>query len=70
MIKDHPFVDGNKRIGSMLFVYYLSQNRILLNSIGQKKINDRALVALALLIATSEPKEKDILVKLVINLIK
>lgn len=70
VIKDHPFVDGNKRLGSMLFVYYLSQNRILINSIGQKKINDRALVALALLIATSEPKEKDILVKLVINLIK
>ena len=70
VIKDHPFIDGNKRIGSMLFVYYLSQNKMLVNKVGQKKINDRALVALALLIATSEPREKDILVKLVINLIK
>ncbi|MBI2465059.1 virulence protein RhuM/Fic/DOC family protein [Candidatus Shapirobacteria bacterium] len=70
VIKDHPFIDGNKRIGSMLFVYYLNQNKLLLNTVGQKKINDRALVALALLIATSEPKEKDILVKLVVNLIK
>jgi len=49
---------------------YLSQNNILVNKDGQKKINDRALVALALLIATSDPSEKDLLVKLVINLIK
>ena len=54
----------------MLFVYYLNQNKMLVNKVGQKKINDRALVALALLIATSEPQEKDILVKLVVNLIK
>ncbi|MFA6007719.1 MAG: Fic family protein, partial [Candidatus Shapirobacteria bacterium] len=70
VIKDHPFIDGNKRIGSMLFVYYLNQNRILLNNEGQKKINDRALVALALLIAVSEPREKESLIKLVVNLIK
>jgi len=70
IVKDHPFVDGNKRIGSMLFVYYLNKNLILLNNEGQKKINDRALVALALLIATSLPEEKETLIKLVINLIK
>ena len=70
VIKDHPFVDGNKRIGSTLFVYYLNQNRILKNKIGENKISDRALVALALLIATSNPKEKDYLIKLVVNLIK
>lgn len=70
VIKDHPFVDGNKRIGSTLFVYYLNQNRILKNNNGENKISDRALVALALLIATSNPKEKDDLIKLVVNLIK
>jgi prophage maintenance system killer protein len=70
VIKDHAFVDGNKRIGSTLFVYYLNQNGILKNSLGENKISDRALVALALLIATSNPKEKDDLIKLVVNLIK
>lgn len=70
VIKDHPFVDGNKRIGSTLFVYYLNQNRILKNNLGENKISDRALVALALLIAVSDPKEKDDLIKLVVNLVK
>jgi prophage maintenance system killer protein len=70
VIKDHTFVDGNKRIGSTLFVYYLNQNRILKNKLGENKISDRALVALALLIATSNPDEKEDLIKLVVNLIK
>ncbi len=70
VIKDHAFVDGNKRIGSTLFVYYLNQNGILKNKAGENKISDRALVALALLIATSKPSEKDDLIKLVVNLIK
>ncbi len=70
IIKDHVFVDGNKRIGSTLFVYYLNQNRILKNKLGENKISDRALVALALLIATSNTSEKDDLIKLVVNLIK
>ncbi len=70
VIKDHAFIDGNKRIGSTLFVYYLNQNGILKNNLGENKISDRALVALALLIATSNPKEKDDLIKLVVNLIK
>jgi prophage maintenance system killer protein len=70
VIKDHPFVDGNKRIGSTLFVYFLNQNRILKNKLGENKISDRALVALALLIATSNPSEKEDLIKLVVNLVK
>jgi len=70
IIKDHPFVDGNKRVGSTLFVYFLNQNAILKNKNGENKISDRALVALALLIATSDPREKDNLIKLVVNLIK
>ena len=68
-IKDHPFIDGNKRIASFLFVYFLDKNDYLYRKNGEKKINDNALVALALLVAESNPQEKDILIKIMINLI-
>lgn len=68
-IKDHPFSDGNKRIASFLFVYFLDKNNFLYKKNGERKINDNALVALALLIAGSNPKEKDVLVKIIMNLI-
>jgi len=68
-IKDHPFVDGNKRIASFLFVYFLDGNDYLYRKNREKKINDNALIALALLIAISDPKDKDILIKIVSNLI-
>ncbi len=70
IIKDHPFVDGNKRIGSFLFVYFLDKNKYLYREVGDKKINDNALTALSLLIAVSDPKEKDKLIKIITNLIK
>ena len=63
VIKDHPFVDGNKRIGSFLFIIYLRQDPTF------ARINDSTLVALALLVAESDPKDKDLMVKLIINLI-
>ena len=69
VIKDHPFVDGNKRIGSLLFLLYLIQNNYLINKKGERKINDTALVALALLIAESKPNQKETMVKLIVNLI-
>jgi death-on-curing family protein len=69
IIKDHPFVDGNKRIGSFLFVYFLDKNKYLYRETGEKKINDNALTALSLLIAISDPKEKDKLIKIVTNLL-
>ena len=69
IIKDHPFSDGNKRIASFLFVYFLDLNNYLHRKTGEKKINDNALVALALLVAESKPKEKDIMIKLIMNLI-
>ncbi|MCD6578701.1 virulence RhuM family protein [bacterium] len=69
VIKDHPFTDGNKRIGSFLFVYFLDKNDYLYRKSGEKKINDNALVALALLTAESDPKEKDILIRIINNLI-
>ena len=68
-IKDHPFSDGNKRIASFLFVYFLDKSNYLYRENGEKKINDNTLVALALLMAESDPKEKDIMVKIVMNLI-
>ena len=69
VIKDHPFVDGNKRIGSFLFVYFLDKNNYLYKKNGEKKINDNALTALSLLTAVSDPKEKDKLIKIITNLL-
>ncbi len=69
VIKNHPFSDGNKRIGSFLFIWFLMKNNYLFNQKGEKKINENALVAVALLVAESDPKQKDLMVKLVVNLI-
>lgn len=69
IIKDHPFSDGNKRVGSFLFISFLKLNGILNRSNGEKKINDNTLVALALLIAESDPKDKEIMVALTTNLL-
>ena len=68
-IKDHPFTDGNKRSAAFLFVYFLDKNNYLYKKSGEKKINDNALTALALLIAESDPKEKAVMIRLIINLI-
>ncbi len=69
-IKDHPFADGNKRIGSLTFLLYLVENNFLYDKKGERKINDNTLTALALLIAESEPKDKEVMVRLVANLLK
>src|SRR3989338_1018903 len=69
-IKDHPFIDGNKRIGSLLFLLYLIENNHFFAKNGESKIDDNALTALALLVAESHPKQKDTIVKLIVNLIK
>lgn len=69
-IKDHPFTDGNKRIGSFLFVYFLDKNNYLFRKGGERKINDNALTALALLVAESDPREKEQMVALIMQLIK
>ena len=69
IIKDHPFVDGNKRIASFLFVYFLDKNNFLYRNTGERKISDNTLTALSLLIAISEPREKDKLIKIVSNLL-
>ena len=70
VIKDHPFYDGNKRIGSLLFILFLTINDCHLTANGETKISDRALTAIALLIAESEPKEKGLIVSLVCKLLE
>lgn len=69
IIKDHPFSDGNKRIASLLFIHYLNKNDRLYKTNGELLINDNALVALALLIAKSEPKNKELMIGLIKNLL-
>lgn len=70
IIKDHPFYDGNKRIGALLFVVFLTMNDYHLTKNGETKISDRALTALALLIAESNPSEKGLIVALVCKLLE
>lgn len=69
-IKNHPFADGNKRIGAFMFIWFLQLNKHHLKRNGEVKINDNALVAMALLVAQSEPSQKEIIIKLIINLIR
>jgi len=69
VIKNHSFSDGNKRIAAFLFVWFLEKNTILYRADGSKKIADNALVALTLMIAESKPEEKDMMTKVVVNLI-
>jgi prophage maintenance system killer protein len=69
LIKDHPFSDGNKRIGAFLFVLFLELNKILCRKNGKKTIDDNTLVVLAILVAKSSPKEKDEMIALITNLI-
>jgi death-on-curing family protein len=69
IIKNHPFSDGNKRIGAFLFIWFLEKNKHLLKQTGEVKINDNALTALALLVAQSNPNEKELMIKLICNLL-
>jgi prophage maintenance system killer protein len=69
VVKNHSFSDGNKRIAAFLFVWFLEKNHILYRPDGSKRIADNALVAFTLMIAESKPEEKDMMVKVVVNLI-
>lgn len=69
VVKNHAFVDGNKRIGAFLFIWFLDANGLLYREAGTKRLADNALVALTLLIAESRPAEKDTLCKVIVNLI-
>lgn len=69
VVKNHSFSDGNKRIAAFLFLWFLEKNRILYKKNGQKLIENNTLVALTLLIAESKSEEKDMMQKVVVNLI-
>jgi prophage maintenance system killer protein len=69
VVKNHSFSDGNKRIAAGLFIYFLDINNKLLNASGNKRIGDNALVAITIMIAESKSDEKEMMTKLVVNLI-
>ena len=66
IVKDHPFIDGCKRIAASIFIYFLNQNNLLFRN-GEKIISDSSLVAITLLLTESKPEEKEMMVKLVMN---
>lgn len=69
VVKNHPFSDGNKRSGAFLFVDFLHRNGRLLNARGDAVINDTGLAALTLLVAESDPKQKETLIRLIMNML-
>lgn len=70
LVKNHSFVDGNKRIAAALFLWFMEKNGLLYRADGSRHIADNALVAITLMIAESDPSEKDILTRVVVNLIQ
>ena len=69
LVKNHSFVDGNKRIAAALFLWFMEKNAMLRREDGARRIADNALVAITLLIAVSEPAEKRVIISMVVNLI-
>ena len=70
VVKNHPFSDGNKRSGAYLFADFLHRNRRLFNTRGEAVINDTGLAALTLLVAESDPKQKDTLIRLIMHMLQ
>ena len=68
-MKNHSFVDGNKRIAAALSLWFMEKNAMLRREDGARRIADNALVAITLLIAVSEPAEKRVIISTVVNLI-
>lgn len=69
VVKDHPLKDGNKRSAAALFVTFLARNTLLYNADGQPKFTNNALAALTLLVAMSDPAEKDVMVALITKML-
>jgi len=70
VVKDHPFADGNKRIATLLFLEYLRRNGLLMRADGTPRFADNAMVALTLLIAQSAADQKDLMIRLIVNLME
>lgn len=69
IVKNHSFIDGNKRIGAACFIYFLAQNRLLFNELQQTVISNKALAALTLLVASSQSEEMAAVKKLIISML-
>ncbi len=69
VVKNHSFVDGNKRIAAALFLYFLDRNNLLFSNNGERRINQETLAAITLLIAISKPNEMDTMVKIVVTIL-
>ncbi len=69
LVKNHHFIDGNKRIAAFLFLWFLEKNNLLYHQDGSKRIADNALVAITLMIAESQSSHQDVIVKVIVNLI-
>lgn len=69
VVKNHSFVDGNKRIAAFLFVWFLEKNNIFYDNSGRKNLSNDALVAITLMLAESNPDDKDVMIKVIVNLI-
>lgn len=67
IVKNHPFTDGNKKIGAFLFLRFLAKNHCLYRDDGAKKIDDHTLVAITLLVATCDSSQKDMIIRLILN---
>jgi len=70
VVKNHSFADGNKRIAAFLFILFLERNNLLYNAEGAKNIEDNTLVALTLMVAESKPDEKEMMIKVILNLMQ
>ncbi|MGO4295381.1 Fic family protein [Glutamicibacter sp. MCAF14] len=70
VVKDHPLADGNKRSAAALFVSFLARNGLLYNEDGSAQVTSNALAAITLLIASSDPKEKDLMISLIVKMIE
>ena len=69
IVKNHSFIDGNKRIGATIFLYFLEKNNAVYKD-GKERINNDALATLTILVATSRPEDKDIMMQLIKTIIK
>ncbi len=69
MVKNHSFTEGNNRIAAFIFVWFLERNHLLYAKNGEKRVADTTLVALTLMIAQSNPNDKDMKIKVVVNLL-
>lgn len=69
VVKNHPFIDGNKRSAAYLFVDFLNRNGRLLNDQGEQVVNDIGLAALTFLVAESAPANKEVMIRLIMNML-